>query len=430
MKRTVAFIMAGGASERLSVLSEERAKPAVPFGAKYRIIDFALSNCANSGISRVGVLTQYQPRSLSEHIGDGGPWGLDRDEDGVMLLQPYLDRQRLAGWYAGNADAVYQNLFLVRDYGADTILILAGDHIYVMDYTTIIDFHRAQQADFTVGVTPVLVEDASQFGLVTLDSQSRITAFEEKPAQPSSDLASMGIYVFRADFLMECLLADAADPTSEHDFGRNILPQALRDGAAGFGFRFSDYWRDVGTIKAYWEASMDLLAADPALRLDQPGWRITTREPKHPPARLGPQAQVQQSLIGAGATIEGTVLRSIISPAVSIGPGAVVQDSIIFHRTHVSPGARIDRSIIDKDVVVGDGACIGRGPAHIPNRATPTLVNIGINIIGKRAFIPSGFTVYRTTVIGPRVGPELEGLGELSPGETVRSSREWSPLTI
>ena len=244
--RVMAFIMAGGMGDRLSVLSEQRAKPAVPFGGSFRIIDFALSNCANSGITRVGVLTQYLPRSLNEHIGSGGPWGLDRDEEGVMILQPYQSADARWEWYRGTADAIYQNLFEIRDYGADTVLVLAGDHVYSTDYRPMIDFHREHDADVTVGVTRVRAADASRFGLVTVDGEDRVRGFEEKPEHPSHDLVSMGFYAFKASYLFDVLIADAANASSAHDFGHDILPATVKSGAGVLAYPFDGYWRDIG----------------------------------------------------------------------------------------------------------------------------------------------------------------------------------------
>ncbi len=432
LPEVMTFLMAGGAGDRLSVLSEQRAKPAVPFGGSYRIIDFALSNCANSRLPRVGVLTQYMPLSLHEHIGAGQPWGYGGDVTRVSVLQPYLSRHAGSDWYLGTADAVYQNLFFLnRDENrSDTVLVLAGDHVYVMDYREMLARHADSGADITVGLSRVPLQDASRFGLVGLDSDGWVANFEEKPERPTVDLASMGIYVFKADVLTRLLVEDAEEPTSGHDFGGDVLPKALGEGLRIHGYLYDGYWRDIGTIEAYWEASMELLDERPPVSFDEPGRRVVSRTHKQPPARVGAAAEVRQSILGSGSVVHGTVVRSLISPGVRIEPGATIYDSVILHGAHIAEGAIVERSIIDKEVVVGAGARIGVGAVEGPNEARPDLLWSGLNMIGKRARIPPRFTLRRNTVVGPMVGPELLGTSALPFGATVRSQQAQSPLTI
>lgn len=429
--RVIAFIMAGGMGDRLSVLSEQRAKPAVPFGGSYRIIDFVLSNCVNSGITRVGVLTQYLPRSLNEHIASGGPWGLDRDApEGVSILQPYQSRHTEWDWYTGTADAVYQNLFALRDYNADTVLVLAGDHVYATDYRPMLDFHRERDADVTLGITDVPIEDASRFGLVTIDGDDRVRAFVEKPEHPTSTRASMGFYAFKAGFLVDILIADAEDERSGHDFGHDVLQRAIAEEAKIYGFPFEGYWRDIGTVEAYWTSSMELLDDPPPVDFDQPGRRILTRGHKLPSARFGPSAEVRQAMVGSGSVIHGTVEHSVLSPGVVVEAGAVVRDSVLLNGVRVESGAIVERSIVDKQVNIGWGARVGTGDDFTPNLERPDLIWSGVNIIGKRAQVPPRFEILRNTVIGPLVAEELRNKASLPVGSTVRSPRVNDPLSI
>ena len=430
--QVMTFLMAGGAGDRLSVLSEQRAKPAVPFGGSYRIIDFALSNCANSRLPRVGVLTQYMPLSLHEHIGSGEPWGYGGDVTRVSVLQPYLSRHAAGDWYLGTADAVYQNLFFLnRDENrSDTVLVLAGDHVYVMDYRGMLARHEETGADITIGLSRVPLADASRFGIVALDAGGRVTRFEEKPERPAADLASMGIYAFKADVLARLLVDDAADPDSSHDFGADVLLAAMQEGLNVHGFLHDGYWRDIGTVEAYWDTSMELLAEPPPVRFDEPGWRVVSRQHKQPPARVGAGSEVRQSILGSGSVVLGGVARSLISPGVRIEPGARVSDSVILHGSRIGEGAVVERAIIDKEVEVGDGARIGVGSVEGPNEARPDLLWSGLNVVGKRARIPPRFTLRRNTVVGPLVGPELLESSVLPSGATVRSERPRSPLTI
>src|SRR6185312_2534648 len=325
MTDILAMILAGGQGDRLSVLSEQRAKPAVVFGGQYRIIDFALSNVANSGITKTAVLTQYRPRSLISHIGAGRPWGLDTLDGTVQMLQPYLGRADM-DWYSGTADAIYQNLYVIEESRASEILVLAGDHIYLTNYRNMIAYHRSQQADATVAVYSVPREEAHRFGVLDLDHDGRIVDFQEKPTEPRSPWVSMGVYVFNKDVLVEQLQADAdAGDASKHDFGRNIIPNMYETHRV-FGYQYQDYWRDVGTVESYWDAHMDLLAPRPELNLDNPDLRLRTAGSILAPARLGPHAEVTNSLIAPAAQVLGRVTRSVISPGVIIEEGAEVRD--------------------------------------------------------------------------------------------------------
>ncbi len=428
MNRVLALILAGGQGDRLSILSEQRAKPAVIFGGKYRIIDFALSNCVNSGITKVGVLTQYRPRSLNDHIRTGRPWDLDREGGGVWLLQPYLGRE-ISDWYRGTADAVYQNLFFVEESDVDEVLILAGDHVYTMRYDALIRWHRAKGADVTVPVYNVPLAEASRYGILTLDEDQRVIEFEEKPPQPKSTLASTGIYVFNKDVLMERLQADAAREDSTHDFGRDILP-AMIGSYRVYGYYLTGYWRDVGTIDSYWQANMDLLVDLPELDLYNPETAIRTREPRYPPAKIGPRAYISRSLINSGDIINGHVEHSVISPGVYIEDGAVVRDSIVFDGCRIERGAVVERAILDKEIYVAEGCVVGGTDDYTPNKERPDLLSSGITIVGKRARLPAGVQIGRNCIIGPGVREDdFPGLW-IPSGETIRTRRPLGPLGV
>jgi glucose-1-phosphate adenylyltransferase len=390
----MAVILAGGEGERLSILSQERAKPAVPFGGKYRIIDFTLSNCVNSDIDDVVVLTQYNPRSLNDHIGLGRPWDLDRNHGGVKLLQPYIARGRVAEWYRGTADAVLRNMNVLEHSDADTIVLLAGDHIYKMDYQPFVAAHRKRRADATIAVRRVPIADASRMGILALDEADRVVDWQEKPKQPKSDLASMGVYVFSKKALRRFLAEDRAD------FGAHVIPAMLEAGARVYGYRYSGYWQDVGTIQSFWETNMALLEDDPGLDLYDKDWVIHTRSEERAPAKVGPTAQVHRSLISHGCVINGTVVNSVLSPGVRVDVGAVVRDSIVMFDSIIRSGAVVDRSILDKEVVVGQGAIIGDGPYDDrPNKQEPGRLNTGITVVGKRAVVPRGARIGRNVKV-------------------------------
>lgn len=393
---TRAVILAGGEGTRLGVLTAKRAKPSVPFGGKYRIIDFALSNCVNSGLFDVLVLTQYRPHSLNEHISRGRPWDLDRSfSGGVQLLQPYKGR-RDTDWYRGTADAVTQNFNFVRRGAPDNVLILSGDHIYEMDYQAMIRFHEEQEADVTIGVIDVPIEDASRFGIMFTDENMNVIDFYEKPADPPGTLANMGIYVFKTDVLGQYLEADNDDDDSNHDFGKDIIPKMITDNLKVIAYPFSGYWVDVGTVTAYWESHMDLIQTPPPLDLNDRTWVIHTRSEERPPVKIEHGANVSDSLITDGSIIAAgaTVERSVLSPGVYVGPGAVVRESIILTDTYIEAGAVVEHCIIDKVVVVGQNAKVG-----VYNEGEkPTLTTIG-----KSARIPEGFVIGDDVVVASEV---------------------------
>jgi glucose-1-phosphate adenylyltransferase len=394
--KVLALILAGGAGSRLSILTTKRTKPAVPFAGKYRIIDFTLSNCVNSGIYNVGILTQYRPRSLNEHIRIGRPWDLDRMNGGVRLLQPYLGRKD-SDWYKGTADAVYQNLNFVRRQRMDHVLILAGDHIYKMDYVPMIRFHEEKGADLTIAVIKVKPEEAHRFGILSVDEEGRVLTFEEKPKETKSTLASMGIYVFNPSVLSQRLEEDARKKTS-HDFGKDIIPRMLELKDRVYAYPFSGYWVDIGTIQAYWEAHMDILSDNPPFNLYDPGWVFHTRSEERPPARVNTGATISKSLVSNGCLIEGTVERSVLSPGVWVKRKASVRYSIIMNDTIIGEGAVVNHAILDKNVVIGERCHIGFGEDLTPNEEQPDL-KMGLTIVGKNTNIPAGIKIGRNCVI-------------------------------
>ncbi len=355
----VAMLLAGGQGSRLYTLTEKTAKPAVPFGGKYRIIDFPMSNCVNSGIYTVGVLTQYQPLQLNEYVGNGQPWDLDRSQSGVTVLPPYQGKDG-ADWYKGTANAIYQNLAFIDRYDPDYVLILSGDHIYKMDYEKMLDAHKAKGADCTIAVLEVTLEEASRFGIMNTDDDLRIVEFEEKPKQPKSTKASMGIYIFNKELLKNYLIADEADPNSSKDFGKNIIPKMLDDGCKMYAYPFSGYWKDVGTIQSLWEANMDLLGENPEFDLRDRDWRIYSRNYSDPPQHIGDYAKVSNSLITEGCIIEGIVENSILASGVKVARGAYIKDSIIMKNVTVCEGTTVNYSIVDTDTTIGAGSVVGR----------------------------------------------------------------------
>jgi len=418
MKRVLAVILAGGASERLSILAAERAKPAVPFGGKYRIIDFTLSNCANSGIYNVAVLTQFNPRSLAQHIGVGRPWDMDKAQGGVVILQPFLSRSA-RDWYKGTADAVYQNIYYIIDQRVDEILILSADHIYNMRYDQLLTAHRNRHADVTVAVYEVDQDETSRFGIITVDHNERIVNFEEKPKVAKSKLASMGIYVFNKSVLVEAL-EEMARKQEGFDFGHNVLPELIGKYQV-FGYRFRGYWRDVGTIETFWQTNMDLIVDLPDLNLYNPDNEVRTVFQGYPPVKLGPKAQISRALVCNGAIVNGTLINSIISPRVFIEEDAVVKNSIIFEDTTIGRGSSIDKSIIDKQVWISRGCRIGEGDDYMPNNEEPEYLKSGITLVGKGARIPSDVTIGRNCKIEPWVEASDFMSKTIASGEVVKS---------
>lgn len=359
-KEIVAMILAGGQGSRLGVLTKQLAKPAVPFGGKYRIIDFPLSNCSNSGIYTVGVLTQYRPLELNSHIGIGDPWDLDRRDGGVSILPPYQE-EKGGMWYKGTANAIYQNIEYVDRYNPEYILILSGDHIYKMDYDKMLDFHKKNNADSTIAVIDVPIKEASRFGIMNTREDFSIYEFEEKPKNPKSTNASMGIYIFKWDVLKKYLIEDELDKGSSNDFGKNIIPRMLNDGRRMMAYPFKGYWKDVGTIDSLWEANMDLLKLDNRLGLYNNDWKIYSRNPVSPAQYIGEKARANESLIAEGCILNGTVENSILSQGVHVGENTIIRDSVIMPNVKIGNNVIIEKAIIGNDVIIGDGNKIGKG---------------------------------------------------------------------
>ena len=411
------LILAGGEGERLSILSQVRAKPGVPFGGKYRIIDFALSNTVNSGLTDVGILTQYAPRSLIDHIGVGRPWDLDRSRGGVALLQPFIGRGRARDWYRGTADAVLQNLDFINDRAPELVLVLAGDHIYKMDYRPFIAMHREKQADVTCAVRTVPINEAHRFGILDVADDGRVTDFIEKPANPPSNLVSMGVYVFSWPAMRDLLSPDRVD------FGRDVLPWMVEEGRRVFAYEFAGYWQDVGTVESYWQTSLDLLSDDPGIELNDLGWLVYTKSEERPPARIGPGATVSRSMISHGCVVDGTVEHSVLSPGVRVAAGAVVRDSIVMFDAVVGEDAVLDRAIVDKEARIGAGARVGVGDDLRPNRAEPERLYAGITLVGKRAHVPRGVEIGRNCRIDPGVTEkDFDRRRRIRSGETITAT--------
>lgn len=388
-----AVILAGGEGTRLATLTAKRAKPAVPFAGKYRIIDFTLSNCVNSNIFDVLILTQYRPHSLNDHIGRGRPWDLDRSfTGGVHILQPYKGRSD-TDWYAGTADAVAQNLSFVRRGRPDYVLILSGDHIYEMDYDVLLQFHRDKKADATICTLRVPMDEASRYGILDVDDDYRIRDFVEKPANPPSNLASMGVYVFNYAVLEQLLQEDQKRKSSSHDFGKDIIPRMVFEGMRLYAYPYGGYWIDVGTIDAYWEAHMDLLGSPPSLNLNDRTWVIHTLSEERPPVHIHTGATVRNSMITDGSVIsEGAVVEnSILSPGVYVGPNAVVRESIVLTDTYIEAGAVVERCILDKIVVIGHNARVGK---------IQDVGELGITCVGKNTHVPAGYTIGHSCILG------------------------------
>ena len=357
-KECIAMLLAGGQGSRLYDLTKQTAKPAVTFGGKYKIIDFPLSNCINSGIDTVGVLTQYQPLALNEYIGNGAPWDLDRARGGLSVLPPYQGN-KASEWYKGTANAIYQNINFIKQYNPEYVLILSGDHIYRMDYDKMLEHHKKTGASCTVATITVPMEEASRFGICNTNADNSIYEFEEKPKNPKNNQASMGIYIFNADILIDYLEADEADEKSSNDFGKNIIPNLLNNGEKLFAYKFEGYWKDVGTISSLWEANMDLIGDEPILNMSDRNFRIFSRNVARPPQYIGADAVINNSLISEGCKINGTVINSVLSGGVVIENGAIVKDAVIMEDVHIKSGAKVYSAIVDSDTVVESGAVVG-----------------------------------------------------------------------
>ena len=394
-KEMIAMLLAGGQGSRLGVLTSDVAKPAVAFGGKYRIIDFPLSNCINSGIDTVGVLTQYQPLALNSHIGIGTPWDLDRNNGGVTVLPPY-EKSDNSEWYSGTANAIFQNLKYMESYDPEYVLILSGDHIYKMDYEAMLDFHKQNQADVSIAVLPVPIEEASRFGVVLADENKKITEFEEKPEHPRSNLASMGIYIFSWPVLKQALLA--LKDQSNCDFGKHIIPYCHKEGQRIFAYEFNGYWKDVGTLGSYWEANMELIDLIPEFNLYEEFWKIYTKQERIEPQYIGSNGKVTKSIIGAGDRILGNVESSVLGAGVIIEEGAVVKDSIIMKDTIIKKGAVIDKAIIAENCEVGEGAQIGVGESA-ESKLNAKVYSFGLAVIGDNSIIPAKVSIGKNTAI-------------------------------
>ena len=414
-KEMIAMLLAGGQGSRLGVLTEKVAKPAVAFGGKYRIIDFPLSNCINSGIDTVGVLTQYQPLRLNTHIGIGIPWDLDRNEGGVTVLPPY-EKSTSSEWYTGTANAIYQNLAYMEQYNPDYVLILSGDHIYKMDYEVMLDFHKANKADITIACMPVPIEEASRFGIMVTDESNRITEFEEKPEHPSSNLASMGIYIFSWPVLKEALIA--LKDQNGCDFGKHILPYCKEKGQRLLAYEYNGYWKDVGTLGSYWEANMELIDIIPEFNLYEEFWRIYTKGDVIPPQYISEDAVVDKCIIGEGTEVYGEVHNSVIGPNVVIGRGSVIRDSIIMKNTSVGENVVMDKAIVAEDVVVGNNVVIGCGE-EAPNVLKPAVYSFGLAAIGENSVIPDNVKIGKNTAISGVTTKEDYPDGELAAGQVI-----------
>jgi len=408
------LILAGGRERRLSILAADRAKPALPFAGKYRIIDWALSNCVNSGLRRVALLPDYRAQTLLDHVGLGGPWDLDRRRpNGLFIWQPFRDEFN-EDRYRGTAGALYQNRRRLAESNSDVVLVLSGDQVYTMDYRPLLEAHQKRGADMTIGVVPVPPQETYRFGMVAFADDGRVTDFEEKPQQSINQWGSMGVYVFNTMSLLDLLDADARDPASAHDIGANLVPR-LVEGGRVYAHPFDGYWQDVGTLGVYWRAQLELLNLPPPLALNNERWLIRTRSEERPPVKLLPGARVEQSLISNGCVVEGQVVNSVLSPGVHVARGAMVRDSIVMLDSRIGAEAVVDRCIVDEQVSIGRGAQLGVGDADVRNRTEPSHFSDGLSVIGYGAQLPDGIAVGRHC----RIDPEVEA-GDL-PGQQITS---------
>ena len=420
-KEMISMLLAGGQGSRLGVLTNKKAKPAISFGGKYRIIDFTMSNCINSGVDTVGILTQYEPLLLNRHIGIGIPWDLDRRNGGVTILAPHVKGEQ-GEWYSGTANAIFQNIEFINAYNPEFVLILAGDHIYKMDYSKMLDFHIKNNSDATIAVREVPIEEACRFGIMNTHGDDRICEFQEKPKLPKSNLASMGIYIFTWDKLREALIADNKIHY-DSDFGKHIIPQMLVDNEILYAYRFSDYWKDVGTVESYWVANMDLIKTLPDFNLYDDFWKIYTDSDHQPPQYTGPNADVRTSLLSEGCEVYGAVYNSVLGPNVYVDEGAVVRDSIIMENCYIGRNSRLERTIIDEFSRVGADVVIGQGD-NIPNEDKPNIYDTGITVIGENTSVPDGVTIGKNCVIyGKTIDSDFEA-GRLESGKNIINEQE------
>lgn len=407
-KECVAMILAGGQGSRLGILTKDVAKPAVPFGGKYRIIDFPLSNCAHSGITTVGVLTQYQPLDLNTYIGNGQPWDLDRNDGGVYVLPPYVSAEK-GEWYKGTANAIYQNIGFINRFDPKYVVILSGDHIYKMDYSLMLKAHKKANADATIAVIEVPWDEASRFGIMNTDENMKITEFEEKPEKPKNNLASMGVYIFSWDILRKYLIADENNPESSNDFGKNIIPQMLENGHNMLAYRFDGYWKDVGTIQSLWEANMNLLETDPSIDLNDDDWKIFSRNPAKPPHYIAPTSRVKNCYITEGCEIEGDVENSVLFEGVTVSKGAVIRDSIVLPCTHIGENAVINKAIIGSDSFISDNAVIGSGEDDaVTDFYNTKICSDDITLIGSDIVIDENIKIAKCSMVTQNVMKSAE----------------------
>ena len=413
-KEMIAMLLAGGQGSRLGILTSKVAKPAVSFGGKYRIIDFPLSNCINSGIDTVGVLTQYQPLRLNTHIGIGIPWDLDRNSGGVTVLPPY-EQVGNTEWYTGTANAIYQNLAYMEMFNPDYVLILSGDHIYKMDYEVMLDFHKKNKAEVTIAVMPVPFEEAKRFGIVITDDDKKIVAFEEKPENPRSNLASMGIYIFNWKTLKEALIAMAEQPAL--DFGKHIIPYCHKKGMPEFAYEFNGYWKDVGTLNSYWEANMELIDIIPEFNLYEEYWKIYTKSDTLPPQYVSKDSVIEKSIIGEGSNIYGKVYNSVIGCGVTIGKNTVVRDSIIMNEAEIGDECTLDKAIVAENAKIGNNVVLGAFE-EVENETDPTIYSHGIVTVGEWSEIPDNITIGKNSMVSGITEASDYKDGKLDSGKT------------
>ena len=419
-KEMIAMFLAGGQGSRLGVLTAKVAKPAVAFGGKYKIIDFPLSNCINSGVDTVGVLTQYQPLRLNDHIGIGMPWDLDRNIGGVTVLPPY-EKSENTEWYTGTANAIFQNMNYMETYNPDYVLILSGDHIYKMDYEVMLDYHKANNADVTIAAMPVPIEEASRFGVVVTDENHKITEFQEKPEHPKSNLASMGIYIFSWPVLRDALIKLKDQPNC--DFGMHVIPYVHENGKRIFAYEYTGYWKDVGTLKSYWQANMELIDIVPEFNLYEEFWKIYTKSEALPPQYVSADSKIERSIICNGCEVRGNVHNSVISANVDIAEDAEVHDSIIMQGCKIGKGTKIYNAIVAENTIIGDNCSIGVGE-YADSKLSQKIYNCELAVIGENSTIPSGVTLGKNVAVSGKTELSDYPDGKLSSGDYIVKAGE------